>query len=149
MPMEYSQGGLRFLYPEGWELDESEMHTDKTSVSVYSPGGAFWSVSVHPRSAEPQDMADTAVQTMRSEYEQVDAESSRATVAGSELVGYEMSFFYLDLVCTATVHSLRTEMATYVFFCQGEDAEFQRQAEVFRAITTSFLDRLKHLSYWE
>ncbi|GAB6164568.1 hypothetical protein JCM19992_05680 [Thermostilla marina] len=149
MPQEYIHRGLRFMYPDGWELDHSEMLAGKSSVAVYSPGGAFWSVSVHPRDADPHRLAESVLKTMELEYDTVDSESQTVSLGGRKLVGYEMNFFFLDLVCTATIRCVQTEQATYAFFCQGEDREFQAQAKVFDAITTSFLSHVKKLSYWD
>ena len=56
MPAVYDKMGIRFLYPDNWQLDEEEaLHGDQ-SVTVYSPGGAFWSIVLHPRSTDPAEL---------------------------------------------------------------------------------------------
>ena len=75
---------------------------------------------------------------MRQQYDELDAEEVHETVAGHELVGYDMNFYCLDLTNTAQVRSYRTDDAAYVVFCQADDREFAEIEEVFRAITMSF-----------
>jgi len=142
MPGEFHKMGIRFLYPENWTLDEEDALGGQKSVAVYSPGGAFWSVSVHPRHANPAQLAEAAVKAMQEEYEELESEEEREVIEGRELVGFDLNFYYLDLTNTATVRVLQTPHATYVIFCQAEDREFDQIQRVFQAITTSFV---KHL----
>jgi len=59
-------------------------------------------------------------------------------------VGFDLSFYYLDLISTASVRCFRTGRATYAFFCQAEDREFTQIQQVFLAMATSFLGNLTH-----
>ncbi|MBI2823243.1 MAG: hypothetical protein HYX69_00975 [Planctomycetia bacterium] len=138
MAATFEKLGIRFQYPENWVLDESEALDGNQAVSVYSPGGAFWSVMIHPPEMVPAKLADTALSAMRQQYDELDAERVREKVAGHELVGYDMNFYCLDLTNTAQVRSFRTRDASYVLFCQADDREFADIEEVFRAITLSF-----------
>ncbi|HVU85926.1 MAG TPA: hypothetical protein VHD36_01300 [Pirellulales bacterium] len=131
--------GIHFLYPESWKLDESEALEGNQVVSVYSPGGSFWSVMIHPSGTAPEKLAATALKAMRQQYDELDAEEVRETIAGQELVGYDMNFYCLDLTNTAQVRSYGTRDAAYVIFCQADDREFAEIEEIFRAITTSLL----------
>lgn len=131
--------GIRFLYPENWKLDESEALEGNQVVSVYSPGGSFWSIMIHPPGTAPEKLAATALKAMRQQYDELDADEVRETIAGQELVGYDMNFYCLDLTNTAQVRSFDTPEAAYVIFCQADDREFAEIEEIFRAITTSLL----------
>jgi hypothetical protein len=145
MPAEFNKLGISFQYPENWALDEEDALAGRKSVTVYSPGGAFWSVSVHPNSADPLSLARAAVDAMKAEYEELEAEKTQETVAGREMVGYDLNFYFLDLTNTASVRCIRTDRATYAVFCQAEDREFDVIRAVFRAMTTSFLRNLRPL----
>lgn len=149
MPGEYNSHGIRFQYPENWQVEEDDLWTGQQSVTVYSPGGAFWSVSVYPRGTDPQKLAEAAVSAMRQEYETLESYPFAPRLGGWESVGYEMNFFHLDLVCMAQVHAIQTEQGTYVFFAQGWDQEFEKLAMVFEAMTVSCLSHIKKLSYWD
>ena len=131
--------GIRFAYPENWTLDESEAMAGNQVVTVNSPGGSFWSVMIHPPTVDPEKLVATALKAMRQQYDELDAEAVEETVAGRDLVGYDMNFYCLDLTNTAQVRSYRTAEAAYVIFCQADDREFDEIEDVFRAITFSML----------
>lgn len=141
--------GISFQYPENWTLDEEDALAGNKSVTVYSPGGAFWSVSIHPREADPRQLADDAIEAMKGVYEGLESEITQETIAGRELVGGNLYFFCLDLTNTAIVRCLRTNQASYVLFWQAEDREFDKLDPVFRAMAVSLLSHLKSLNYWE
>lgn len=139
MPATFEKLGISFQYPDNWTLDEEDVLAGRKSVTVYSPGGGFWSVSIDPRSAYPAEIAQASVEAMKDVYDELDSEEVRETLAGYELLGHDLNFYYLDLTNTAHVRSLQTDRATYTVFCQAEDREFDRIGDVFRAITTSLL----------
>lgn len=142
MPRKFERLGISFQYPDNWTLDDQDAIAGRGSVTVYSPAGAFWTVSVHPRSADPGRLAKAAVDVMREEYDEIEAEEVRETVAAHEIVGYDLNFFYLDLTNTACVRSVRTKQTTYTIFYQAEDSEFSRVGRVFQAMTASLLASL-------
>lgn len=146
MPGQYSKLGVAFQYPENWTLDEDDAVSGRDSVTVYSPGGAFWSLSIHPNGTDPQSLAQAAVKAMEEEYNELESEETQETIAGQELAGYDLNFYYLDLTNTAMVRCLSTPQATYAIFCQAEDREYERIERVFQAMTTSFLQSLKDSS---
>ena len=146
MPEKFEKLGISFQYPDNWTLDEEDAPAGRQSVTVYSPGGAFWSVAVHPRSAHPAQLAEAAVDAMKQEYEKLDVEQTRETTAGLEMIGYDLNFYYLDLTNTARIRCLRTKRATYSVFCQAEDREFDQIQMVFQAMTTSLLRGLEEVA---
>lgn len=142
MPSQFKSLGISFLYPENWTLDEERTTRGCGAVTLYSPGGAFLSISVHPRGSDPIGLAKQAVDAVREEYAEVDVEEAKETVEGRDLTGYDLNFFCMDLTTTAKVRCLRAQRATYVFFYQAEDRDFERLASVFEAITVSLLGNL-------
>jgi hypothetical protein len=142
--MKFESWGLRFDYPDNWSLDEQEALAGNRSVTVYSPsGGAFWSISVHPRSADPVSMTKAATEAMKEEYDSLEAEWVEEQMANHQIVGYDLSFYCLDLTSSAVVRGIKTPHATYLVFWQAEDRDFARLADVFRAMTVSLLRHLK------
>ena len=139
MPQLYQKLGIHFQYPDNWTLDEQEALEGNGAVSVYSPEGGFWSVAVHPSTADLPKLLSAAVSAMREVYEQLDSEAVEETIAGQELSGYDMNFYCLDLTNTASVRGLRTGQRTLVIFCQAEDREYERIEPIFRAMSTSLL----------
>ena len=61
MPAEFNKLGIRFLYPENWTLDEQEALEGNRSVTVYSPGGAFWSIAMHEPNVDPREKDDERI----------------------------------------------------------------------------------------
>lgn len=148
MPGIYNKLGIRFLFPDNWTLDETDVLDGNSSVSVYSPGGAFWSVILHPAELEPEDLVEAAVDAMRQEYDELDAEPFHDVVAGQEVVGSDLNFYCLDLTNTALIRSFSTDGATCLVLCQADDREFEELGGVFDAITRSLLDpNLKAASF--
>lgn len=142
MPHTFSKFGISFLYPDNWALDEQDAEGEAESATVYSPGGAFWSVSIHSPSSDPKDLAEAAVEAMRAEYPELEQEPTYQLVEGHKVHGADLGFYYLDLTNSAFVRSFRTPLATYVVFYQAEDREFQQLEQVFDAITKTLFDSL-------
>ena len=139
MPAVYDKLGIRFLYPDNWTLDEDDALKGNEAVTVYSPGGAFWSITLHPLATDPGELAVAALQTLKTEYEDSESEPASQEVAGQTLKGFDVNFFYLDLTNTALIRGFRLHDATCLVLCQAEDREFAQLGPVFDAITTSLL----------
>jgi hypothetical protein len=137
MPSTYDKLGIRFQFPDNWSVDENEARDSGNAVSVYSPGGAFWSITIHPLEITPRQLVDAALKTMRQEYDELDAEAVEETVGGREMVGWDMNFYCLDLTNTAHVRGFQTPQASYLILCQADDREFDEVAGIFRAMTQS------------
>lgn len=142
MPAVYDKLGISFQYPENWDLDEREAVEGNHGVTVYSPGGAFWSVVVQSATVDPQATADAALAALKKEYEELDAEPLTESVGGRELLGYDLNFYYLDLTNTAYIRAFRTPRASYLILCQAEDRELENVEAVLRAMTLSLIRSL-------
>jgi hypothetical protein len=151
MPARFDKLGISFQYPDNWTLDDSDALLGRKSVTVYSPGGAFWSVAIHSGSADPVKLATTALEAMKREYPGLEIDEVFEMVAGHDLIGYDLAFYYLDLINTALIRGLRVGQTCYTIFCQAEDREFDQLRMVFQAMTTSLVSSLKDLEHegWE
>ena len=65
---------------------------------------------------------------MQKEYEDLESREAVETIAGRELIGYDLNFFFMDYTNTASVRCLRTKTATYAVFCQAEDHRVEQIA---------------------
>ena len=147
MPAHFQKPGISFLYPENWSIDEDEVSGDK-AVTVYSPSGGFWSVAVHTGSADPVDLADSALDAMKKEYKDMEVEDVSETLADRKMIGYDLNFFLMDFTNTAQIRTFKCNKATYTILCQAEDHEFEQIHQVFQAMTVSLLNGVKDLGYW-
>ncbi|MEX0939081.1 MAG: hypothetical protein WDZ59_14555 [Pirellulales bacterium] len=139
MPAVFDNQGVRFQYPENWTLEWQESDTTDPSVSVFSPGGAFWTLSIHPPGTETARLVQVVLDALREEYQELDAQEAVDSIGDTEMIGYDVNFYCLDLCNTAVVRGFHTRRASYVLLCQAEDREFERVREVFRAMTTSLI----------
>src|SRR6516225_7414763 len=73
MPAVFDHLGVQFQYPEGWSLEAGD-EARGDEVTVYSPGGAFWSLTIRDGS-DPAEMMDIVVEAMRDEYDELDSEN--------------------------------------------------------------------------
>ena len=64
MPARFDRLGISFQYPDNWTIDESDATAGRNSVTVYSPGGAFWNVTQQPSSSDLVQLAQAAVDAM-------------------------------------------------------------------------------------
>lgn len=142
MPAVYDKMGISFQYPDNWELDERDAIEGERGVTVYSPGGAFWSVVIQPAEVDPQASADTALAALRKVYEELDAEPVSEVIGELELLGFDANFYCLDLTNTAYIRAFQTPDASYLILCQAEDRELAEIDPVFRAMTTSLIRSL-------
>jgi hypothetical protein len=142
MPAHFDSLGISFQYPENWTLDDSDALLGRKSVTVYSPGGAFWSVAIEPGKAKPAEMAAAVVDTLKQEYEGLESQEAEEIVAGFDLIGYDLAFYCLDLTNTAHVRSFRSVHTTYTIYCQAEDREYELVRRVFQAMTLTLLSGL-------
>ena len=140
--MHFARYGLAFDYPDNWSVDTTDSAGGRAAVTVYSPEGAFWSVSAHAPGGDPAELSQAVVGQMREEYHDLDSEAASASVSGRTLPGYDLNFYCLDLTNTAAVRTLETPDTIYLFFCQAEDREWDRVAHVFDAMTASFVRTL-------
>jgi hypothetical protein len=152
MPAVYDKSGLCFEYPETWLLEESGPDEDSDesdaaggdpddpiSVSVHSPGGAFWTVLKYRGASDPKRYLEASLAAMREEYEDLDAEPAQESVEGHRLTGYDLNFFYLDLTNTTHIRGVKTLGSTLLIFCQADDREWDEIESVFQAMTSSLL----------
>ncbi|MDA7978684.1 MAG: hypothetical protein MPJ50_07935 [Pirellulales bacterium] len=139
----YNKAGLSFVYPSNWTIDESEGgEGQRGAVTAQSGEGAFWTVIRESSATEPEFAAQTALEALKDEYDELDAEPAMDTLEGYELCGFDTNFICLDLTSTALIRATRTRDATLVFFCQADDREFADVANVFAAMTMSVLQHL-------
>ena len=139
MPAVYDKLGIRFQYPDNWTLDESAALAGERSVSVHSPGGAFWSIVLHDPDTDPGELAAAALEALQAEYRDSESEAVHEQIGQHAIEGYDLNFFYLDFTNTALIRAFRTSSGVSLVLCQAEDNELNVLGPVFRAITASLL----------
>lgn len=141
----YDGPGIEFVYPENWELQNSETAEWPHEVSIHSPDGAFWSATLYPDHMNDKQLIQQALDAMQSEYDELEFEELTRTIGDQDLSGYELRFYCLDFLITchmliASVHN-RSVLLVY----QSDDRDFDKLEPVFTAVTLSLLRRKEHM----
>ncbi len=137
----------RFSYPKNWFVQEAIWDTDVRAVTANSPEGYFWILASYPESIDLLSTAKEVLDTMKGEYNHLEDTPLRRRIAGYVLTGFEMNFYFLDLVNNASVLALKANGRSWIIFHQGTDqlkllGEKFSCEEVFDAITYSFLSSI-------
>ncbi|MDR3232955.1 MAG: hypothetical protein LBT46_04725 [Planctomycetaceae bacterium] len=115
---EYNRCRIYIAYPENWHLEETDIASVGGSISLSSDSGAFWILKKYPSGTDPNSIADEAVEVMQSEYEDIEIERFEKIFFGKMVIGFEMTFFYLDLMNSAKVFCFEQDGQTMAVFWQ-------------------------------
>jgi hypothetical protein len=136
MVAEFDDDGIRFRYPESWRLERQENETGWT-VSVQSPATAFMMLSFDNERPSTERMAATALDALRDEYPELEADDCVESLAGQPAIGHDIQFFSLDLTNTCWTRSFYSSRGTVLVLCQINDLERDTNEPVLRAICAS------------
>ncbi|MDR3182637.1 MAG: hypothetical protein LBT89_06915 [Planctomycetaceae bacterium] len=153
---EYDCYRIYVAYPENWLLEESAMESADGSLVLSNGSGAFWLLKKYPFGTNPDDIAKEAVDAMLSEYGDIEIERfDKVLSSGRAVSGFDMTFFYLDLMNTAKVYCFEQDSQTMAVFWQtgnqlviNQDEEISLE-DVLEAVTHSFFvgKRQEHHSH--
>jgi hypothetical protein len=133
---DYDAHGVRFHYPDDWELSEQEA-ADCRVITVGSPETSFWSLSLYAPQVTPEELIQTAVKTFQEEYDDVDVYPVSDRLCGRESAGCDLEFVYLELINSVQMRAFRTDRLSAFVMSQGTDHELETAGEVLKAITSS------------
>jgi len=136
----YENFGLRLPYPENWTVEDGRNSEWPESVVLQSPGSGFWSVSIHPGDTDGTELAAQVLNTLRQEYEEIEAESVRDKVGDVDASGFDLNFYCLDFVITASLRVFRGGERLFLVLYQAENREFEQLSPIFQLLSASILD---------
>jgi hypothetical protein len=136
MAARFCDGGVRFQYPENWCLEREENDTGWT-VSLQSPGTAFMMLCLREDLPTPDQVADAALDALREEYPNLEADDCVDSLAGQPAIGHDIRFISLDLTNTCWTRSFYSSEGTVLVLCQANDLELEEHEPVLRAICKS------------
>jgi hypothetical protein len=132
----FDQDGIHFRYPENWRL-ECEDNEEGWTASVQSPETAFLMVCYREDQPDPSDVAKTALDALKEEYEELEADDCVDSLAGQPAVGHDIRFFSLDLTNTCWTRSFYSPRGTVLVMAQVNDLELEKNEPILRAICAS------------
>jgi hypothetical protein len=134
----YDDRGIRFEYPDDWELEVTD-DGPLTTVAVQAPGGlAFALVTLDDSCPAPADVADQALGALREEYPVLDALPALETINGHRAVGHDVEFISLDMTNSCTIRCFRTSRRTVLLFGQWSDMLQDESETTLVAVRHSF-----------
>jgi hypothetical protein len=136
MSAQFEDGGVRFQYPENWSLEREDTDTGWT-VSLQSPGTAFMMVCLREDLPTPDQMAEAALDALKDDYPDLEADDCVDTFAGQPAIGHDIHFFSLDLTNTCWTRSFYSSGGTVLVLCQSSDIELEENEPILKAICKS------------
>ena len=134
----YSGRGVQFRYPRDWTIEE-EAGPEQMTISVQSPGTAYWTLSLFEERPDPGHVAASVVSAYEEMYDELDVDESDVQVFGEPAVARDLDFVCLDLVSTASLLVFQTMHHTVLVLFQGEDRELESARPLLESITRSLL----------
>ncbi len=139
MPAVYQKLGVRFLYPENWQVQDEEQDDWPRTVTLQSEQTSFWSLYLYPPGHDARQAVTEVIGSIRELYDDLEVLPAKETIAEQEAKGVDIAFFYLDLLVEARIRCLKTPSGLVLWHFQAESREFDQMEPVFQAITTSLL----------
>ena len=135
MPVTYQNNGIRFQYPENWQLEEESGESGWT-LTLQSPNTTFLLIS--ERGDEPPEQVLVTVRdVLKGDYPGLEADDTIGSIAGRPAAGVDMQFISLDLPITCGVRSFLSETGTLLVMWQAADLDWENSEAVVKAICSS------------
>ena len=146
MPAQFDDFGIRFLYPDNWQIAEREENEGDRGATLDLPGGGFFSIE-RTDAAGVKELVDGLVETIAADYEGLERDdcSWEAVPEGTSVT--ELRFYYLDLlivsrlvVVPAELLDQRLDDEVLVIQMQAESRDFDKNEPVFAAIMKQIVE---------
>ncbi len=136
MPATFEDFGIRFLYPDNWEVAGRSMDNAVQGVTFELPGGGFLSVEQADKTISEDEILDEVARAVAKEYDEVERESIELKDAGPEERAIELRFYYLDLFIQSRIVLMNAGDQRLLVQIQAENRDFDKNEPVFDAILT-------------
>ncbi|MEC9008848.1 MAG: hypothetical protein VX877_06265 [Planctomycetota bacterium] len=133
----YDDDGVRFAFPESWELTREDEEPGVVMLSVTGDGTSFWTLALYTGVTAASQLIETAVDAYREEYEEVDVYPVEGSLCVFPCEGCDVEFVCLELINTASLRAFETPGFAAVVLYQGTDHELRETRSVLEAITSS------------
>ena len=133
---EFSEDGLSFSYPDDWQI-EREASPNGWMVSLQSPGTAFAMISMDRDMPTTEEVALAALEAMKEDYPNLEAESAVDMLAGEMAVGHDLQFFTLDLATSCWTRSFYAPGGTVLVLGQISDIDMETYEPALRVVFAS------------
>lgn len=139
MPAEYCQHGIRFLYPENWQLTEADDEDGNPGLSLESPDGGLLLLQFYPTTVASARLLKEMERGLRQQYEDLEGNDCERMLASQVATGREALFYCLDFLVQARCLVFDTPNHRVAAVYQAETRLFGRLEMVFDAILTGLV----------
>lgn len=138
MQQQFQGLGIRFRYPDDWQLSE-EMGENEVSITLSSPETAIWSATVMRRRPDPEQVLQAAIEVFREEYDDLDVEQTQTRLANREVPAVDIDFVCFEMTNSAHLRAFRTGQFTVLVLYQSSDADMDDHDDTLEAISDSLI----------
>jgi len=142
MPAQYDRNGLKFMYPENWVLSDPGDVDLPRIISLETPDGAIWSIHLFSPDLDPDLIIKDTVTALEETYPDLEVSTSEHLFPDTPGTAVDTIFFCLDFLVRIKLMTLQTSQYQIMVRYQGEDRDFDKQEQVFHAVTTSMIQSL-------
>ncbi len=134
----FERDGISFRYPADWAVEVADdAEGGGWTVTVSSPDTAFFLASLQPEAADGGELSDQTLATLKSEYQEFDAEEVMETICGLPAIGFNADFLTVDTATSCRVRALDTFAGPLLLLAQVSDFDRDRNDPLLRAIVKS------------
>ena len=132
----FERHGVRFEYPDDWILHE-QSSPGEISITVNSPETSFWSLTLLFERPDPYRVVETALDTFREEYSEIDVYSSEEQLGDSRTVARDVDFVCHELIGSAFLRAAVVPGFTLLVLYQGADFELDETQSILERVSKS------------
>ncbi len=143
MPAQYDRSGVKFLYPDNWVLSDQGDQELPRVISLETPEGAIWSAHLFPLETDPDLIMKDTISALEETYPDLEVSSSEHDFPYHPGNAIDTIFFCLDFLVRIKLMTLQTSRYQVMAWYQAEDREFDKQAPIFHAVTTSMMQSVE------
>ncbi len=130
------------MYPDNWVLsDQGDVELPRV-ISLETPDGAIWSVHLFSPDVDPDLIIKDTVNALEETYPDLEVSTAEHSFAQHPGTAIDTIFFCLDFLVRIKLMTLQTDQYQVLAWYQAEDRDFDKQEQVFHAVTTSMMQSL-------
>ena len=135
---------ISFYYPENWTIfvDDGDEHSgeeETNEITLQSPGSSQLTIALYDRMEDSNDLLNRTLEVLKAEYEDLEVDSVTSKVGDFSLQGFDVTFFYLDLLVVAELRIAERQDDKILLLLQSESRELEDNRDVYDAIMLSML----------
>ncbi|WP_153557731.1 hypothetical protein [Roseimaritima sediminicola] len=143
MPATFDDYGVRFMYPDNWEVAERTANDESVGVTIESPDGTFFALNRYSDLHSASELLDQVETAMRAEYEELEVQHPDLENGRPGEVARDLLFYYLDLLIVSRTLVIPDRGDLLLVQMQSENRDFEKNELVFTAMLQTLRESLQ------